>query len=177
MPEPGSLQPGSQPDTAASGGQHPVVFDILDSAGVLVLFVVLLAVALITRSALLRRNGASLPCALRLRTSRSGHGWRLGIVRYTPRHLQWFRIFSLSPNAKFTFVRRTIDVVGRRAPRGFELHSIPHGAVVVHCNAVTAHGEPLDIELAVGERALTGLLAWLESAPPGAHQRPDVRRV
>lgn len=154
-----------------------MVFDIIDSAGAFVLLVVLLVVALITRGALLRRNGASVPCALRPCSSRIGHGWRLGTVRYTPRHLQWFRIFSLSPGAKFTLVRRRIEVVGRRGPRGFELHSIPPGAVVVRCATVTAEGEPLDIEIAMGERALTGFLAWLESAPPGAHQSTDARRV
>jgi hypothetical protein len=154
-----------------------VVFDILDSAGAFVLLVVLLVVALITRGALLRRNGASLPCALRFCSSRTGYGWQLGTLRYSPRHLQWFRIFSVSPGAKVTLVRRRIDVVGRRAPRGFELHSIPHGAVVVHCATFTADGEPLDIELAMGERALTGFLAWLESAPPGAHQNTDARRA
>jgi hypothetical protein len=154
-----------------------VVLDILDSAGVFVVLVVLLAVSLIARGALLRRNGASLPCALRICSSRVGHGWRLGTVRYSPRHLQWFRIFSLSPGAKFTFARRRIEVVGRRAPRGFELHSIPHGAVVVRCNTTTAEGDSLEVEFAMSERALTGFLAWLESAPPGAHQNTDARRA
>jgi hypothetical protein len=154
-----------------------VVFDILDSAGLLVLLAVLLLGALIARRRFLRRRGATLDCALRIGAARAGHGWRLGIVRYTPAHLQWYRVFSVSLQPKFTIVRRSIEVVGRRYPRGFELHSIPHGAVVAQCTARTSDGRPVGLELAMGEAALTGFLAWLESAPPGAHQHPDARRM
>ncbi|HTQ91751.1 MAG TPA: DUF2550 family protein [Streptosporangiaceae bacterium] len=30
-------------------------------------------------------------------------------------------------------------------------------------------GQSRTVELAMGEAALTGLLAWLEAAPPGSH--------
>jgi len=32
-----------------------------------------------------------------------------------------------------------------------------------------ASGQGGTVELAMGEAALTGLLAWLEAAPPGSH--------
>ena len=42
------------------------------------------------------------------------------------------------------------------------------GMMVIACRA----GESTDtIELAMGEAALTGFLAWLEAAPPGSYQR------
>jgi len=153
-----------------------VVFDILDSAGLLVLIVVAVTVGLLVRRMLLHRSGASLACALRVESSRSGRGWRLGVARYTPSHVQWFRLFSAAAGPKFTFARRGFDVVARRRPRAFELHAIPYGAVVASCRAVTAAGETLEFELAMSEAALTGFLAWLESAPPGAHQAHDAGR-
>ena len=152
-----------------------MVFDILDAAAMLALLVVLAAFGLLVRRTLLRRQGAALPCALRIGAVRPGHGWHLGIMRYTPQQLQWFRIFSAAPHPKLALMRRRIEIVGRRQPGGFELHSIPQGAVVIRGAAVTSDGEPVDLELAMGERALTGFLAWLESSPPGAHQRPGVR--
>ena len=154
-----------------------MVFDILDSAGTLVLLVVLAFVGLIIRHTLLRRSGATLHCALRLGSARPGRGWHVGVMRYSAGRLQWFRLFSFAPNPKVALMRRSIEVVARRAPRGFELHSIPHGAVVARCTARTADGESIQLELAMGARALTGFLAWLESAPPGAHQNPDARRA
>ena len=147
-----------------------MVSDILDSAGTVLLLVVLAVGGLYARRLLLQRGGASLDCALRVGKHRPGHGWHFGVVRYTPRHLQWFRTFSVAPHPKHMFVRRSFDIIGRRYPRNFELQSVPHGAVVLHCTARTLDGRRVELELAVGERALTGMLAWLESSPPGAHQ-------
>lgn len=154
-----------------------MLFDILDGAGLVVLLFVLAVAAFVVRLAMLRRGGASITCAFRLADARPGRGWRFGVVRYTPHHLQWFRMFSAAPNAKHTFVRRGFEITGRRKPRGFELHAIPHTAVVVQCVATTRDRRPVAFELAMGESTMTGFLAWLESAPPGAHQRPDARQI
>ena len=154
-----------------------MLFDILDSAGVIVLLFIIVVAAFLVRLAMLRRGGASVACAFRHTDARPGRGWRFGVVRYTPRHLQWFRIFSAAPNAKHTFVRRGFEITGRRKPRGFELHAIPHTAVVVQCVAMTRDRQPVAFELAMGEMMMTGFLAWLESVPPGAHQHPDARRM
>lgn len=154
-----------------------MLFDILDSAGVVVLVFIAGVAAFVVRLAMLRRGGASVACAFRYTDARPGRGWHFGLVRYTPRHLQWFRMFSLAPNAKHTFVRRGFEITGRRKPRGFELHAIPHTAVVVQCVAATRDRQPVAFELAMGEATVTGFLAWLESVPPGAHQHPDARRM
>jgi hypothetical protein len=153
-----------------------VLIDILDGAGVVVLVAVLVVVAFVARLSMLRRGGASITCAFRLADARVGRGWHFGVVRYTPRHLQWFRTFSLAPNAKHAFVRRGFEVTGRRKPRGFELRAIPHTAVVVQCVATTRDRRRVAFELAMAESTTNGFLAWLESAPPGAHHHPDVRR-
>lgn len=147
-----------------------MVSDILDSAGLVLLVAVLAVGVLYVRRMLLQRGGASLDCALRVGKHRPGQGWHFGVVRYTPRHLQWFRMFSAAPHPKYTFVRRSFEIIGRRYPRNFELHAVPSDAVVLHCTARTIDGRRVELELAVGERAFTGMLAWLESAPPGAHQ-------
>jgi hypothetical protein len=47
--------------------------------------------------------------------------------------------------------------------------------VVVACDVITRQGDPVDIELAMSEAALTGFLAWIESSAPGAHTHPDTR--
>ncbi len=156
-----------------------MLFDILDGAGLVVLVVVLVVVfavaAIVVRLAMLRRGGASITCAFRFADARPGRGWRFGVVRYTPQHLQWFRMFSLAPNAKHTFGRRSFEITGRRKPGGFELHAIPHTAAVVQCVALTRDRQPVSFELAMAAATMTGLLAWVESAPPGAHQNPRAR--
>jgi hypothetical protein len=154
-----------------------VFFEILDTVGLLVLLLVLVGVALFARLTMLRRNGATINCAFRFTDARPGRGWHFGVVRYTPRHLQWFRTFSAAPQAKFTFVRRSFEITGRREPRGFELHAVPHTAVVVQCVANGRDGRPIAFELAMGAMTVTGFLAWLESAPPGAHQNPGARHT
>jgi uncharacterized protein DUF2550 len=154
-----------------------VLFDILDGAGAVVLLLIVGVLAFLVRLAMLRRGGASIACAFRYTDARPGRGWHFGVVRYMPAHLQWYRMFSLAPNAKHTFTRRGFEITGRRKPRGFELHAIPHTAVVVQCVATTRDGQPVAFELAAGATTMTGFLAWLESVPPGAHQHPDARRI
>jgi len=58
-------------------------------------------------------------------------------------------------------------VVSRRLPTEAEAASLGPGMVVVECRVGEDTGGI--IELALGEEALTGLLSWLEAAPPGSH--------
>jgi hypothetical protein len=57
-------------------------------------------------------------------------------------------------------------VVSRRLPDSAEEASLGPGRVVIECKLP----DEATVELALAESALTGLLAWLESAPPGTHQ-------
>ncbi len=74
-----------------------------------------------------------------------------------------FRIFSLSPRPKRSWVRDELTYVGRRESEGAEQVSLFPDHVVISCRS--AQGE---IELAMSPGTLTGFQAWLEARPPGA---------
>lgn len=144
--------------------------DVLDIVGVLALLFVLFFVSLWVRRRILSRRGATFECSLRLKAptagvSRAARGWELGIGRYDGETLQWFRVFSFSPRPKATF-DRSLVVLTRRKPHGAEAFSIYAGHLILKVRL----GDGRDVELAMGERALTGFLAWTEAAPPG-HDR------
>ncbi len=94
----------------------------------------------------------------------SARGWTLGIGRYSGDVLECFRIFSLSPRPRRRLERATVTYLGQRVPQGMEVHAIYAGHVIIACS--TPRGP---VELALAPDALTGLLAWLEAAPPGRH--------
>jgi len=71
-------------------------------------------------------------------------------------------VFSLAPRPRFVYRRSDLEYVGRRDPEGAEAYSLYSGHIVVSCR--TAQGLT---EFAMSPDALTGFLAWLESAPPG----------
>lgn len=128
--------------------------------------VVVLAVALATvavlftaRRLVLARTLWSFDCSLR----RPGAtGWTIGVARYGPGHLDWFRIFSLSPRPTTVWPQAGLTVLGRRPVEGGEVFAVLPGALVVRCLAA---GE--EIELAISMDAYVGLASWLEGAPPG----------
>lgn len=137
----------------------PLALDVL---GLALLLLVLSAVYLIARRRWLSRNGGTFDLSLRLRTSQPGRGWILGLGRYSGDELEWFRIFSLSLRPKRRLRRGALAVAERRWPQGREEYALYQNSVVVECRYA---GEPL--ALALTDSALTGLLAWLEAAPPG----------
>jgi len=68
--------------------------------------------------------------------------------------------------------RRTLAVASRREVYPSEAALLGPGMVVVSC---TAGAMSETVELAMGEAALTGFLAWLESAPPGSYPPKPLR--
>lgn len=154
-----------------------MLYDFLDGAALLMMLGLLMVAGLLIRRTLLYRVGATLHCAARIAPFRSSRGWRLGVVRYTATHLQWFRLFSFAPGPALALVRRELEVVGRREPRGSELHAVAHGAVVTTCVGRDASGAEVRVEFAFSDGVLTGFLAWLESSPPGAHRKRQRRPV
>ena len=91
--------------------------------------------------------------------------WRLGLASYQREELCWFGSFGLTMRPDEVFPRRDLTVVSRRLPSDAEAASLGPGRIVVECK----FGEAGTVELALGEAALTGLLSWLEAAPPGSH--------
>jgi Protein of unknown function (DUF2550) len=136
----------------------------LDVAWLFAAFVALLVVAagfIATRQFLLERGGGTVECAVR----RGAGPWRLGVASYQSDELRWYNAFGISQRPDETFGRRDLAVVSRRSPDTSETATLGAGRVVVECQLSSGDA----VELALAESALTGLLAWLEAAPPGSH--------
>ena len=133
----------------------------LDVFAALVVLVLIGLIALALRRRVLTRSGGTFDCSLRL-GSGDGKGWALGIGRYAGDSLEWYRVFSYAARPREVLARRDLEILDRRPPVGPEVFSLLAGAVVVKCR--NAEGF---IEFAMSPEALTGFLAWLESAPPG----------
>jgi uncharacterized protein DUF2550 len=137
----------------------------LDAAWLFAAFLVLAvlaAVVIAARRFLLERGGGTVECGLR-----KGNGpWRLGVASYQREDLCWYGALGLTMRPDEVFPRRDLMVVSRRVPTDAEAASLGPGMIVVECEL---GGDSRTVELALGEAALTGLLAWLEAAPPGSH--------
>jgi hypothetical protein len=135
---------------------------LVDSSGSILLLLLLYGLALVVRRRVIARHGGTFEFSVRVRSGRAGRGWVLGVGRYTAGHLEWFRIFSLSPRPRFVYERRTLEFVARREPEGVEGYSLYSGHIVVTCRTPAGL-----LEVAMSPEALTGFLAWLEAGPPG----------
>ncbi|MCW2776941.1 MAG: hypothetical protein JWN17_666 [Frankiales bacterium] len=133
----------------------------------LVLLAVLPLVAIAVRRRVLQRRYGTIDLSLRLARKGNGRGWVLGVGRFEGDDLQWYRVFSLAPRPRRTLSRRSLEVRGRRAPRGPETLALLSGAVVMECRDPDG-----PVELAMESGAVTGFLAWLEARPPGATLPP-----
>ena len=136
----------------------------LDAAWLFAAFLILLVLAasgIAARRFLLERGGATVECGLR----RHGRPWRLGVASYQLDEFRWYRIFGVSMRPEQAFPRRDLAVTARRPPTEDEASILGPGRIVAECE-VAGNGT---VDLALAESALTGLLAWLESAPPGSH--------
>jgi hypothetical protein len=143
----------------------------LDAAWFFAAFLVLLVLAaagIAARRFLLERTGANVECGLR----KDRGTWRLGVASYRMDELCWFGVFGISMRPERTFPRRDLAVVSRRPPTEDEIPILGPDRIVVECQLGEAHPAVPGggtVELALAESALTGLLAWLEAAPPGSH--------
>ena len=148
----------------------------LDAAWLFAGFLILLVLAasgIAVRRFLLERRGATVECGLR----RQGGSWRLGVASYQLDEFRWYRVFGLSMRAERSFPRRDLAVVARRPPTEEEVTIFGPDRIVAECQFGVSGGPGGDavaggastVDLALAESALTGLLAWLESAPPGSH--------
>jgi hypothetical protein len=134
----------------------------LDGLAGLVLVVLLGLVLLAVRRRVLTRRGGTFDCSLRVKPGSRGKGWALGIGRYSGDALEWYRVFSFGARPRRLFDRTDLEILDRRSPEGAEVYALLAGAVIMRCR----HGGA-DVELALSPEALTGFLAWTESAPPG----------
>ena len=124
------------------------------------------AAGIAIRRILLERGGGTVECGLRRSPEQS---WRLGLAAYQPTELRWFDAFGVLLRPRAVFARRALSVESRRPADAWESASLGQGLVVVECRTAECGGP---VELAMSEAALTGFLAWLESAPPGRGNSP-----
>lgn len=136
--------------------------EVVDVIGAVALVCGLLVIAVVGRRELLRRSGATLDLCLRY-PGTTATGWALGIAKLGDDRLLWYRVFSYAPRPKVTIARNGFEIRERRRPAHAEALSLMAGAIVL---GASTDGRP--VELAIDEAALPGLLAWVESAPPGA---------
>jgi len=139
----------------------------LDAAWLFAAFLILLVLAALgiaVRRFLLERGGATVECGLR----RPGGSWRLGLASYQLDQFCWYRVFGFSMRPEQAFPRRDLAVVAQRPPTAEEVTILGPGRIVVECQ-LGGNGTGGTLDLALAESALTGLLVWLESAPPGSH--------
>jgi hypothetical protein len=137
----------------------------LDAAWIFAVFLIIVVLAaggLAVRRILLDRGGGTVECGLR----RPDGTWRLGVAAYGAGVLRWYDSFGVKLSPEEVLARRSLTVLSRRPAAAEEAARLGQGMVVVVCHTGDDSG---DIELAMGEAALTGFLSWLESAPPGSY--------
>lgn len=137
---------------------------VLDVVGVVLVLVLLVGVALLVRRRFISRSGGTFELSHRVRDGQPGRGWVLGVGRYTGETLEWFRIFSLSPQPTRVWSRDQISYEGHRVPEGPEAAALYADHVIVSCR--TPDGET---ELAMSGSSLMGFQSWMESGPPGTN--------
>ena len=153
----------------------------VEAVGILVVLAVLLFALLAARQRWLARQGGTFECSLRLRTSTPGTGWMLGVARYHDGVLEWFRFFSLSARPGHTFPRTGVRVLDSRDPDPVEAVSLSADQRIVGLAVLDdapggaqrrmSSSPETRRDLAMSAESITGLLAWLEAAPPGLATR------
>ena len=141
----------------------PLWLDLLDAAGLGVLLVLLYGFLLVVRRRVLSRNGGTFELSHRLRADEEpGHGWLLGLGRYSGEQLEWFRIFTLSRRPKRAWNRAWLSYDDVRVPEGPERTVLYPDHLVISCQSPRG-----PVDLAMSRESLTGFQAWLEARPPG----------
>jgi hypothetical protein len=125
-----------------------------------------LAAALVIRRMVISRRGGIVECALR----HDGKSqWRQGLAEYRGDQLYWHRLLSLRLRPHAAFDRSQLAVLRSRPAEPGEEVRLGPGMVIVQCQALLRHRghapERRNVELALSESALTGLLSWLEASP------------
>lgn len=119
------------------------------------------ALVVIRRRTIAGRRG-TFDLSVNRRAEAAVPGWILGVGSFRGDTLNWYRTFSFAWWPRYRFRRGELEVLGRRAPTGAEVHALDTGDVVVevrHRSGVR--------QMAMSASSLNGLQAWLESKPPG----------
>ena len=135
---------------------------------IIVFAVLVIAVSWIwLRRRWLSRAGGTFACSYR-GSRTAGARWVLGVARYRDHELQWFPAFSLSLWPSRRFDRADVRAGEQRLPDADEAVDLFHEQRILGLE-----GPRDDVELAMAPDSMTGLLSWLEAAPPGMRYRPS----
>lgn len=156
-------------------------FGWLSAAEVIGIVLVLLAAVLLglaVRRRWLARNGGTFECSMRRldpdlqnsETTTPSTDWVLGVARYSGEYLEWFRFFSLAWWPKYSFRRSEVSILDHRIPSAAEAVALYADQEIVRVS--TGRGDSIERrDLAMTPESLTGMLSWLEAAPPGINRR------
>lgn len=133
----------------------------------LVLLLLVPVVFLGVRRRWLSRQGGLFDCSVRLSDKSPGSGWALGVARYSGDNLEWFRVFSIALRPRLIFPRSQARAGAQRDPDPIESVLLYDEQRILTLELADGRSW----ELAMSTASLTGLLSWLESAPPGARYR------
>jgi len=139
---------------------------VAELLGLVVLLIALGLALLAARQRWLARQGATFECSMRLPVTGGSAGWALGVARYNHGLLEWFRFFSYSLRPRLTFPRDEVRVLESRDPGIAEAVALGANQRVIRVETAVETPAP-QCELAMSQESLTGLLSWLEAAPPG----------
>lgn len=140
----------------------PLWLWFVDSLALIVVLAALLVLALVIRRRLVVHRGGTFDVSINRRPDIGPKGWTLGVGAYRSNTLEWYRTFSFAWWPRHRFTRGDIAIDGRRDPVGPEVYALHTGHVIVSVR----HRSGVQ-QMAMSPSALTGLLAWLESSPPG----------
>jgi Protein of unknown function (DUF2550) len=154
----------------------PAWLGVVEIVVAAIMLVVVAVVLFAVRRRWVAREGGTFECSARLRTSNPSGGWALGVARYNGEMLEWFRFFSFAFRPRLALRRSEVRVLDSRDPDPVEALALYEGQRVVTLGARNqpdaGSGERLQWELAMDPGSLTGLMAWLEAAPPGLPSSP-----
>ena len=136
------------------------------AVALLALVVVVPLLGLYLRRRWLSAKGGVFDCALRLHNSGPGTGWATGLCRYEGERLEWFRTFSLSVRPRLVLERDQTAWLGRRGPEAAEAVVLFSEDQILRLENRAGGGSRV-WELAMHPSSATGLMSWLEAAPPG----------
>ncbi|MDR1386817.1 MAG: DUF2550 domain-containing protein [Propionibacteriaceae bacterium] len=143
-------------------------------AGIEIVVIVLCALLgsavlwLVFRRSHLGAGPGTFECYLRPGRSDFSRRWAHGVARYQGDALLWFPLVSLSLRPRLRLRRLQIEVGPQRWPTSNERSLLFEGQQIVQLTG--RQSEAATCELAMSPSAVTGLLAWAESAPPGQGQ-------
>lgn len=133
--------------------------------GTMLLACLIPLVWLFARRRWLSRQGGIFDCALK--SPQRGGRWALGAARYQGEDLEWFRALSLSLRPKVRFRRTGTSALSQREAEAGEIEVLYGTPRVVRLESAEPVGGQHSWELAMAPESTTGLLSWLEAAPPG----------